>query len=285
MNEFFLLAGGYGKRAEPLSSFLPKPLFPLNGTPLINLIAGRLFDAGLNKGYVNLFHQGEKIRNTPLPGMKIEYLYEEKLSGNRILKESYGSHGDYLIVINGDTFLDIPFKDLINKVSGTGAEGVLLVRKKDNEYSSILFKGDSFIERDRDPLKSSYMYTGVSVFRKDIVREFREENLFDSLKRIGANIKVLVYDGIWFDMGTPELYFSADYGFRKYYGIKNLNSLSDNVSVSPEAKITNTIIWKNTKLGKGVNIRNCIVTGDITLNSCDYSNKIITPSKIYDLKI
>lgn len=285
MTEFFLLAGGIGKRAEPLSNFLPKPLFPLNGTPLINLIAGMLFNAGLNKGYVNLFHQGEKIRNTPLPGMKIEYLYENKLSGNRILKKPHESPGDYLVVINGDTFLEIPLESLINKVSGTGADGALLVRKKDNKYSSIMFEGDNFIERDRDPLKSSYMYTGISVFRKNIVREFREENLFDSLKRICAEIKILIYDGIWFDLGTPELYFSADSGFRKYYGIKNLNSISGNVSVSPDAEVINTIIWENTKLEKNVNLRNCIVTGNMNLENCNYSNKIITPSKTYDLKL
>ena len=174
MIEFFLLAGGYGKRAEPLSSFLPKPLFPLNGIPLINLIMSMLSDAELKKGYVNLFHQSEKIRNVPLPGMNIKYLYEDKLSGNRILKESYGSSGDHLVVINGDTFLEIPFEGLINRAGKAGTDGVLLLRKKDDEYPSIIFENDNYIKRDKNPRKSSYMYTGVSVFRKEIVNEFKE---------------------------------------------------------------------------------------------------------------
>ncbi|MEN8153207.1 MAG: NDP-sugar synthase [Acidobacteriota bacterium] len=286
MTEFFLLAGGYGKRAEPLSSYLPKPIFPLNGIPLISHISSQLKKGGVSRGNVNLCHMGEKIENIPLPGLDIEYINEKVLSGNRVLKEAAEMDGEYLLVVNGDTYMEVPVRELIKKVDSSGADGAVLLRAKgDGVYSSVIFNGENFLKRDKDPVAGQFMYTGVSVFRKEIVNEFREENLFDSLERIGANIKVLIYDGIWFDLGTPELYFSADSGFRKYYGIKNTNSLSSNVSILPESDITNSIIWENTQVGNRVKLNNCIVTGNMSLENCNYSNKIITPSRIYDLKI
>lgn len=46
-----------------------------------------------------------------------------------------------------------------------------------------------------------------------------------------------------------------------------------------------SLFWENTRVGKGVSLKNCIVTGNMSLENCNYSNKIITPSKTYDLKL
>ena len=59
---FFILAGGYGERAKPLSLIKPKPIFPVNGQPLIRIMLKQLKDIGLKKGLINLHYMPEKIK-------------------------------------------------------------------------------------------------------------------------------------------------------------------------------------------------------------------------------
>ncbi|MEI6614185.1 MAG: hypothetical protein WCL37_04750, partial [Chrysiogenales bacterium] len=59
--KFFILAGGYGKRAEPLSLIKPKAVFPLNGIPLLRLLLKQLqIQLGL-EGFINPHHLGEQV--------------------------------------------------------------------------------------------------------------------------------------------------------------------------------------------------------------------------------
>ena len=91
--KFFILAGGYGKRAQPLSLLKPKPLFPLGGRPLIQILLNQLQEKGLGEGFINLHYKPEPLRicveetikNTGSP--MIHFLYEDTLSGSRIIKK------------------------------------------------------------------------------------------------------------------------------------------------------------------------------------------------------
>ena len=134
-----------GRRALPLSSCLPKPLFPLGGIPLIKRISGQLKDYGLNNGYINVHHLHEKIRDLPLPGLNIRHIFEKELSGNRILSTLSGRIDGELLVINGDTYLEIPFLRMIDEFRAVDTDGVILVRKKDGNYSSIICDGNIFL--------------------------------------------------------------------------------------------------------------------------------------------
>ena len=57
----FILAGGLGLRAEPLSRFKPKPAFPLNGVPLVTLLLEQLRHLGCTQGFINLHHLGAQV--------------------------------------------------------------------------------------------------------------------------------------------------------------------------------------------------------------------------------
>ena len=84
MIDFFILASGYGKRAYPLSLIKPKPLFPLNGIPLLEIMLKKLKESGLDNGFINLHHKPELIRENVHVDSKIKFFYEEKLSGNKM---------------------------------------------------------------------------------------------------------------------------------------------------------------------------------------------------------
>lgn len=294
--KFFILAGGYGKRAQPLSLIKPKPLFPLNGTPLIQILLRQLQERGLREGFINLHHLSQPLRQCvekiiELPGSPaIQFFYEKNLSGSRILKEAAGhmTDNDLLLVVNGDSFLEIPVEVMLDKILKEKADGILLVREnkeKDPQYKIILSKDDRFIGREiftdsREPGKESLMFTGISLFNKNVVRAIHEINFFDMLEKSDFNIKICKYTGPWLDIGSPKSYFESDSQYKKHLGIRNSNSVSENVFISADSVVENCIIWENTGVKNKSIIKNCIVTGNILLDNVHYENKIINRDSV-----
>ncbi|MGD2090830.1 MAG: NDP-sugar synthase [Candidatus Aminicenantes bacterium] len=296
--KFFILAGGYGKRAQPLSLIKPKPLFPLNGTPLIQILLSQLQDRGLREGFINIHHMPEPLRQyveiiTKKSGSPvIRFFYEQNLSGSRILKEAAGhmTDNDLLLVVNGDSFLEIPVKEMLNLILTEQADGILLVRKnkeKDPQYKIILTKEDRFVGRkiftgNCEPGQAPLMYTGISLFNKNVVRTINEINFFAGLEKSDFNLKICNYTGPWLDIGDPKSYFESDAKYKKHLGIANSNSLSENVFISPDSVVKNCIIWENTEIKNKSVIKNCIVTGNVSLDNVCYENKIINRDSVED---
>ncbi len=285
MTDFFILAGGYGKRAEPLTFHLPKPLFPLNGKPLLSIIIDQMKKSGLNKGFVNVHHLASSITGLTFSEPEIQYIKEKKLSGNRILAGCRNRTSNNLLVINGDTFLDIPVNILEKKINTENIDGIIVVRKKDGVYSSIIREGDTFKKRDKDPVASNLMYAGVSIFKNEFLYKLKEENLFDSLETSRGRIGIVEYKGHWSDLGTPENYFISERRYRELNGIPYGNSLSPGTSIGEGAEVLNSIIWTGTKIKGNVLISESIVTNDLVIDSGEYNKKIITKNGVFDLRI
>jgi mannose-1-phosphate guanylyltransferase len=289
--KFFILAGGYGKRAQPLSLIKPKPLFPLNGTPLIKILLRQLQERGLREGFINLHHMPHPLRQClekiiePPGSPVIQSFYEKNLSGSRILKEAAGhmADNDLLLVVNGDSFLEIPVEEMLGKILREPADGILLVREnkeKDPLYKIILTKDDRFIGRKLfncscEPWKEPLMFTGISLFNKNVIRAIDEINFFDMLEKSDFKIKICNYSDPWLDIGDPKSYFESDAKYKKHLGIENCNSISENVFISPDSVVKNCIIWENTEIKNKSVIKNCIVTGNVSLDNLHYENKII----------
>ena len=285
MTDFFILAGGLGKRAKPLTNYLPKPLFPLDGTPLIKIITGQLSNMGVNRGFINVHHMASMITDFRLPGIDCLYLHEKTLSGNKILSTIGNNSEKDVLVINGDTCLDIPFSKMQREMDDNKPDGIILVRKKDGQYSSIITKGKDFIKRDKKPDVTDIMYAGVSIFRNGFLKELRSENLFDSLEISNGKILILEYKGLWLDLGTPENYFLSNRAFRTHHGKTSGNSFSENVSVAENSEVKNSIVWSNTKISGKTIITDSIVTGNINIQSGCFLKKIISEKGVFNLNI
>lgn len=284
MTTFFILAGGYGKRALPLSRYLPKPLFPLNGQSLITRMVYSLKELGLRNGIVNLHHLGNKIKDT-LKHKNIIFISELSLSGSAVLGKGSEVPGRFLLTVNGDIFLNIPYEKLLKKLSDSKADGVLLVKKNGINYSPLILNGDRFEGVSNVFKNNSSIFTGVALFKKLFLKEFREMSFFETFKRTGADIRVVEYDGIWLDVGTPELYFKSDSSFRQNIGREGLNSVSPGANISRDSHIKDSVLWRNCRIESGARVNSCIVTEGVTVKEGNYLKNIITPDGIYDLDI
>jgi len=287
---FFILAGGYGQRAQPLSFIKPKPVFPLDGTPLIRIMLQRLMDQGLEWGFINLHYMPEAVRacvETMPTKPAIHFLYEQYLSGSRILAQSlkWGDH-ELLLVTNGDCFLEIPVEEMLRALQTGGADGVILVRpnKEQNPaYKAILtgketetdfFKG-RMEHRGVKTAPGTLMYTGTALFTREALSKIDDTNLFDSLEKYRLKIKTLLYDGTWLDIGDPRSYRESNFIYKNYIRSPGSNSLSENVTISSDSNVKNSIIWENTEIKNHTRLSNCIVTGNTILDHLHSRNSII----------
>jgi mannose-1-phosphate guanylyltransferase len=280
--KFFILAGGYGKRARPLSLVKPKPIFPLHGTPLINILLNGIKKIGFREGFINLHYQPEAIRDCigNNPGLTIKYLYEKQLSGNKILKQAAGDMDEWMFVLNGDVFIEvakIPIETMVRELIETRADGALLLRKNKNPaYKSVITEKGFFKGTEINKGGESLMYTGAALFRKKTIEKINDIRLFDTLEKHPFKVKIYIYEGLWLDIGTPRLYFDSNSRYKNHIKKDSaLNSFSGNVTITTESTVENSIIWENTRITGNSTISNCIITGNRTMYDANFSNKII----------
>jgi NDP-sugar pyrophosphorylase family protein len=282
--KFFILAGGYGRRAEPLSLVKPKAVFPLNGVPLLNLLLQQLRARNWSEGFINLHHLGQQVVAAAADGRGIRFIREKELSGSRVLRQALPFFSDWLLAINGDTFLEIPLAALLEKTAGTDIDGILLVRADHTgRYAGLRVDGHDFLESAGQQPGPGLMYAGVALFRKKAVEKIDDSNFFSSIQKNRLRCKTVFYDGIWLDMGTPELYFRANWEYKNHCSDRQDNALSKNVEISAHSRVEKSVLWENTRIGPGVQLSECIVTGDMRLEKTRQSGQIISQRGVFPL--
>jgi len=171
-----ILAGGLGTRLRPLTKETPKVMVSINGQPfllhLLQLLKGQeIKDIILSIGYL-----GQQVRdyfgNGDSLGVSLRYSEEkEKLLGTGgALKQARSLLDDYFLVINGDTYLPVDYRDV---------ERTFLKRNK----KAIMVVYDN---RDDTGVKNN-----VALNDDLMVIEYNKESSSPSLKYVEAGALVL----------------------------------------------------------------------------------------------
>src|SRR5690554_5061833 len=108
-----VLAAGRGERMRPLTESRPKPLIPVNGSPMIDQILDRLVAAGVEEAVVNLHYLGGQLREHLARRRWPRILFSEKESlldtGGGVAKALPLLGEEPFFVANGDVvWLDGP---------------------------------------------------------------------------------------------------------------------------------------------------------------------------------
>lgn len=283
--KFFILAGGYGRRAEPLSRVKPKPVFPLDDVPLLVLLLRQLRALNWTEGFINLHHLGEQVAAAAAEAPGLRLIPEKELSGSRVLRQALPFFSDWLLAINGDTFLEVPVGAMTAAAAHDDADGILLVRPDPaGRYAGLRIDGDGFLESGGPRPGPGWMYAGVGLFRKSTVEKMEDDNFFRSIEKNRLRMRTVRYDGIWLDIGTPALYFQANWGYKDYRADPRPNALSANVAIAAQARVERSVLWENTDIGPGARLSECIVTGDIRLENAEYRSQIVSRLGVFPLR-
>lgn len=112
-----ILAAGEGTRLRPLTTFLPKPMVPIVGVPLLERTLVWLSGQGVTEAAVNLFHCPQMIPDyfgERFAGIRLHYFFEDALRGTAGgVKAAESVLGDApFFVIYGDNLIHADLRRL-----------------------------------------------------------------------------------------------------------------------------------------------------------------------------
>jgi N-acetyl-alpha-D-muramate 1-phosphate uridylyltransferase len=207
-----ILAAGRGERMRPLTLARPKPLLEAGGAPLIVHHLRALAAAGFEDVVVNLSWLGGQIQaalgDGSRHGVRIHYSDEgpEPLeTGGGIFHALPLLGTGPFLVLNGDTWSDIPYADLRERLAARDlAHLVLVPNPAHNESGDFVLENGRIVEATGDRVT----FSGVGLYRAELFEGCRDGafKLAPLLRAAARDGRVSgeIHAGAWLDIGTPE---------------------------------------------------------------------------------
>ena len=227
-----VLAGGMGTRLKPYTTEIPKPLVPLGGKPVIEILLAGLKKHGANDVVICVNHLAHLISSVLEDGkrfgLNIRYsLEKEPLSTVAPLKLIEDLEDNFLVA-NGDILTDLDFSKLYQHhlESEAGLTVATHQRRHKVDYG-VIHTGDDnrVVEFEEKPMAEFMVSMGIYVFSKRILdlvpdgRLFGFDDLMYLLLEKNEPVGTYPFDGYWMDIGRPDDYEQAKEDIEKNPGL------------------------------------------------------------------
>jgi len=174
-----VLCAGYGKRLNPLTLELPKPLLKLNNITLLEKTFNLIKSLGIKKVKLNTFYLKEKIKNF-VNDLNIDLDIEIIEDGNQILNTGGGilnmikkSNEENFIVFNPDTIWSNEYvsciKDMEKVYFKEKSKNILLVVNKilsfDQKLGGDFNLNNNILKKENN---NNFIYTGCQMINKNL---------------------------------------------------------------------------------------------------------------------
>lgn len=146
-----ILAGGFGTRLKTVVPTLPKPLADVSGRPFLEYLLDQWIENGVSEFYLLVCHLAEKIKahfKNEYRGCKIQYIQEKEplQTGGAVLYalNHFSDLESDVVIMNGDTFLDVDFKEMQLFHQKNNSDMTMALRKveKNDRYSGAVLSSD-----------------------------------------------------------------------------------------------------------------------------------------------
>ncbi len=231
-NWVLLMAGGRGQRLRPLTDDCPKPMLPIGGRPIMQIILESLVRQGFQRFFISVNYRREMVRDYFGDGArwnaKIDYLEEDAekplgTAGPVALLPERPQHP--LIVINGDILTKVAFGALLDFHNEHKCAGTMCVRDYVQQvpYGVIEIDEHRLSEIVEKPVKRYLVNAGIYVLEPEAIdlvprnTAFDMPALFDEIRRQGMSASVFPVREYWMDVGHMSDFQKAndDY-FREF---------------------------------------------------------------------
>ena len=217
MPDVVVLAGGKGRRLEPYTTVLPKPLMPLGDMPVLEVLLRRLRDAGLTRVHLAVGHLAQLIRayfgDGSALGMELSYWVEDEPLGTAGPLAHIELGSDRVLVMNGDLLTTLDFRALLRHHEEHGAVATIAVLRRDVpiDFGVVQVDGAVVSGFDEKPLLSYDVSMGVYVFERAALElvpngHFDFPELLESLLDRGDQVVAYRFEGFWLDIGRHDDY-------------------------------------------------------------------------------
>ena len=210
-----ILAAGLGKRMQPLTAKLPKPLLKVGEKTLIEHQIERLVAGGVTGIVINHFYLGNMIEEALGDGSRfgIDISYSREAirleTAGGIIKSLPQLKDDSFIVVNADVWTDYDFGRL-QPVDGVDrvAHLVLVANAKHNPQGDFYIDDFGKVHENHMARDERLTFSGIYVLHKKLFTGYpiQPRPIVPLLQEAMLEDKVSgeVHEGLWMDIGTPE---------------------------------------------------------------------------------
>lgn len=223
-----ILAGGRGTRLRPLTISFPKPLVPLGGMPILELVVRQLRAAGFERVTLSTGYLAELIRayfgDGSRFGIAIDSVHEEKPLSTagplRLVKDL----PEHFLVMNGDLLTDLDYAAFLREHVASGAAATVATKTREAVTDFGIVEADANGDLERwieKPTHSYQVSMGVYALSRataELIREDEAIGMPDLLLRAvaaGRRVACHRFDGYWLDIGRVDDYETAQQEFEQ----------------------------------------------------------------------
>jgi MurNAc alpha-1-phosphate uridylyltransferase len=217
-----ILAAGRGERMRPLTDRHPKPLLKVDGRALIEWHIEALKDAGIKDILINTSWLGEQVPeylgDGGYWGVNLTFSHEpnalETAGGIRKALEYFDN--EPFIVVNGDVWSEYNYEGLLKQPTKL-AHIVLVPNPEHHTDGDFQLRDDGLVIAEG---KNKYTFSGIGVYQPEIFADLPEDEalpLAPILRELMVEAEVTgeLFDGRWYDIGTPERLESLNLSFQR----------------------------------------------------------------------
>lgn len=282
-------AAGEGRRLKPHTHTTPKVLLQVAGKPIIGHLMDRLVQAEPNEVIVVVGTQGDQIKDYLSKNYKFNFKFiqqkDPKGLGDAVARVAEYFTNEPILILLGDTILDLNIKDLIGKDNLVGVKtvenpkrfGVVVVR---NGYITKI------VEKPQEPVSNLaivgiYFFTDSAPLFKSLNKIIKENKktrgeyqLSDALQEVideGLQIKAFPVE-YWLDCGTTEALITTNrYLLQNTHHFKPREKcvIIPPVYIDDSAVIEDSVIGPFVSISEEVEIKSSIIKDSI-INRCAY---------------
>lgn len=223
-----ILAGGLGTRLRSAYAAGPKSMAPVGGKPFLDYLLRWLSSEGVEEVILCVGYKRSHIQRYVGAGRKwglrVKYSIEKELlgTGGALRQAIRLVSCKRMVVVNGDTFVDVSLGDLLRfHESRNAAATVTAVEVTDSHrYGSLRLDEEqrimAFLEKtkctdgEKSGTRKQFINGGVYVFEEDLLRSIHS-NRQVSLERevfpllvTKKNVYGFATDAFFLDIGLPE---------------------------------------------------------------------------------
>ena len=221
-----VMAGGLGSRLGSLTEHLPKPMLPVGGKPILEIVLAQLRKEGFRDVTITTGFRSDLIRKhfgdgSPF-GLKVRYTEETSPLGTvGALSLVDPDLAGPILVINGDVLTTQSLRAVVDfHALQKAAITVGIVRHaQEVPFGVVSHNGELLAEIVEKPKLYVDIGAGIYVLDKEVlslIQKGERMDFPDLVKKAQAGRKVVCFPirGEWKDIGRPEDYKSVQANWR-----------------------------------------------------------------------
>ena len=224
--EVVIMSGGKGTRLKPFTNILPKPLMPIRGRPIIELIIEKFLENGCKNFYLTTHYKSELLKaffQEIKPNYKISFIKEKKqlgtIGGLSLLRRKLNKSKENIFVVNCDVLHNFNYNDFYTHHLKNKFDITLIASTKNFKipYGVCEINKMGHLKKMREKPEQNFLVnTGLYLMKKRILKLIPSNQKFDLTDLIilskKRGFKIGVYpidDHNWKDIGQIDSYFQS----------------------------------------------------------------------------